>query len=57
MASGHPDGGEGGETQIIHTVQDVGELAARLGSVSAYFRSGNVVWFDDFEDLREAKEQ
>lgn len=50
MARGHPDGGEGGSTTIIHTVTDLGELAARLGSIVTYHRSGNVIYYEDFEN-------
>lgn len=33
----------------IFGVADMGELAARLGSVDAFDRRGNIIWIDDFE--------
>lgn len=33
----------------VHTLTDVGELAARLGSIDTFDRRGNVIWMDDFE--------
>lgn len=33
----------------IYTLADMGELAARLGSIDTFDRRGNVIWFDDFE--------
>lgn len=33
----------------IYTVTDIGELAARLGSIVTFDRRGNVIWLDDFE--------
>lgn len=50
MAHGHPDYGAGAPTKTIYPILDVGELAARLGSVNTFDRRGNVMWLDDFED-------
>lgn len=33
-----------------YTLSDMGELAARLGSINTFDRRGDVIWFDDFED-------
>lgn len=33
----------------IYTLTDMGELAARLGSIVTHDRRGNVIWLDDFE--------
>lgn len=33
----------------IYTLVDLGELAARLGSIDTFDRRGNVIWMDDFE--------
>lgn len=50
MGHGTPDwwGSEPGETTF--QVQDVGELAARLGSIDTFDRRGNVVWLTGFEE-------
>ena len=50
MAHGYPDYGVASPTKTIYTFQDIGELAARLGSVNTFDRRGNVIWLDDFED-------
>ncbi len=34
----------------VFSVTDLGELAARLGSIDTFDRRGDVVWLDDFED-------
>ena len=49
MGHGTPDwwGSEPSETTF--QVQDVGELAARLGSIDTFDRRGNVVFIDSFE--------
>ncbi len=49
MGHGTPDwwGSEPGETTF--QVQDVGELAVRLGSIDTFDRRGNVVFIDSFE--------
>jgi len=33
----------------IYTLSDMGELAARLGSIVTFDRRGNIIWMDDFE--------
>ena len=50
MARGHKDYGQAQDTVIIHTVADLGELAARLGSPDVFQRSGNVIFMTDFEN-------
>jgi len=49
MPRGHKDYGDGGQTYIIHSVTDMGELASRLGSPDVFQRSGNVVFITSFE--------
>ena len=49
MAHGYPDYGVGAPYKTIYPVLDLGELAARLGSIITFDRRGNVIWFDDFE--------
>jgi hypothetical protein len=49
MSRGHKDFGQSGQTAIIHSVTDMGELAARLGSPNVFQRSGNVIFMTDFE--------
>lgn len=49
MARGAPDYSNVLSQQAIYTLLDLGELAARLGSIDRYDRSGNIVWYDDFE--------
>jgi len=50
MASGHPDWGQAQQTGLIATVSDLGELAARLGSIDTFYRTGNVIFLDDFDN-------
>jgi len=50
MPHGHPDYGAGAPTSTIYPILDIGELAARLGSIVTFDRRGNVIWLDDFED-------
>jgi hypothetical protein len=45
-----PDYGLGTVKEIGFALDDMGELAARLGSIVTFDRRGDVVWFDDFED-------
>ena len=49
MASGQPDFGLYAPTKTIVGLSDMGELAARLGSIVTFDRRGNVVRLDDFE--------
>ena len=50
MAHGAPDYGVSASKSTIYSLQDMAELAARLGSIVTFDRRGDVVWFDDFED-------
>ena len=47
---GTPDWAPTAPVATIYTVQDLGELAARLGSIDTFERGGNVIWYDDFEN-------
>jgi len=49
MPHGYPDYGVGAPTSTIYPVLDIGELAARLGSIVTFDRRGNVIFLDDFE--------
>lgn len=49
MVRGAPDYSNVKSEQAIYTLMDLGELAARLGSIDVFDRSGNLVWMDDFE--------
>jgi len=49
MARGAPDYSNVKSEQAIYTLLDLGELAARLGSIDVFDRSGNIVCMDDFE--------
>jgi len=49
MPHGGPDWGTEGPVSTIYSIQDLGELAARLGSIVTFDRRGNVLWMDDFE--------
>lgn len=50
MPHGTPDWWGTEPTSTIHQMQDVGELAARLGSPDTYDRRGNVMVLESFED-------
>ena len=50
MAKGQPDFGQYAPTETIVGLSDLGELAARLGSIVTFDRRGNVIWMDDFEN-------
>lgn len=54
MAHGTKPYGRTQSQVTIFGVQDMGELAARLGSIDTHDRRGNVVWLDDFESGVEA---
>lgn len=56
MARGQPDFGLYAPTETIAGLSDLGELAARLGSIVTFDRRGNVIWMDDFESGIEAWE-
>lgn len=49
MPHGYPDWGGAAPVVTVYSLQDLAELAARLGSIDTFDRRGNVVWFDDFE--------
>lgn len=49
MSHGQLDFGMYSLARTIYKLTDMGELAARLGSIITYDRRGDVVWFDDFE--------
>jgi len=49
MPHGGPDWSTGGQIGTVHTIEDLGELAARLGSPVTFDRRGNVVFLEDFE--------
>lgn len=48
MAHGAPDDSDVLKEQDLYRVDDMAELAARLGSIVTYRRSGQVVYLDDF---------
>lgn len=50
MPRGQPDFGTYAVKETVSSLADVGELAARLGSIVTYDRRGDVIWFDDFEN-------
>lgn len=50
MPKGQPDYGLYAKTSTITGVSDLGELAARIGSIDTFDRGGNVIWLDDFEE-------
>ncbi len=49
MPRGQPDFGLYAVKETVASLSDLGELAARLGSIVTYDRKGDVVWFDDFQ--------
>lgn len=48
MPHGQPDYGMYAEKRTTYGLADMGELAARLGSLLVFDRRGDVVWVDDF---------
>jgi hypothetical protein len=50
MAHGTPDWWGTEPTATTHKVSDMGELAARLGSIVTFDRRGDVVWLSGFEN-------
>ncbi len=50
MVHGQPDYGLYAAKKTVFGLADLGELAARLGSVVTFDRRGDVMLFDDFED-------
>lgn len=50
MTRGQPDFGAYAAKEVSATLADMGELAARLGSVVIYDRRGDVIDFDNFEE-------
>ncbi len=49
MSHGNRDWSSYGLKSTVYNLQDMAELAARLGSIHTYDRRGDVVWADDFE--------
>lgn len=54
MAHGAPDNYQVQPRNIVYVLQDDAELAVRLGAVSSIDRLGNVLFFDDFSNGKEA---
>jgi len=50
MVHGGPDYGIYAPKTTIISIEDLGELAVRLGSIVNFDRKGDVLWLDDFED-------
>jgi hypothetical protein len=50
VARGHEDYGQSMLSNFAGVTADVGEVAARLGSPVTYFRTGKVVFIEDFND-------
>jgi len=50
MGHGAPDFGVYAPKETIISIEDLGELAARLGSIVNFDRKGDVLWLDDFEE-------
>lgn len=49
MAHGKPDFDITNAQTTTYQVTDLGELAARLGSIDTFDRRGDIIWLDDFE--------
>jgi len=50
MAHGYPDYGLYTPKKTVHALQDMAELAVRLGSIVTFDRRGDVFFLDGFED-------
>jgi len=50
MAHGTPDYGVTAGQRTTYQLTDLGELAARLGSIDTHDRRGDVIWMDGFEN-------
>jgi len=50
MPRGQPDYGEYAVKEVSASVSDMGEVAARLGSIVTFDKRGDVVDFDNFEE-------
>lgn len=50
MAHGQADYGMYQVASTIYGMADMGEMAARLGSIDTFDRRGSCIWLDDFED-------
>ena len=50
MPHGQPDFGAYAQKKTIYGLSDMGELAARLGSIVSYDRRGDVVWLERFNN-------
>ncbi len=50
MPRGQPDFGMYAVKEVSASISDMGEVAARLGSINIYDKRGDVVEFDSFED-------
>ena len=50
MVHGGPDYGIYTPKTTIISIEDLGELAVRLGSIINFDRKGDVLWLDDFEE-------
>jgi len=50
MPHAGPDWGTYAPVSTIYSIQDLGELAARLGSIVTFDRRGNVIFMDNFDD-------
>lgn len=48
MPQGRPDWYNAGKSESVSSMEDMGELAVRLGCAVNYDRTGKVIWADDF---------
>ena len=49
MPRGQADFGQYAVKEVSASISDMGEVAARLGSIDIYDKRGDVVFFDNFE--------